>query len=151
MKFKILCLFAISGFVLASCGNGNKAVAGDKTDVKIETSATDSVAPAGKVIKYTGNETISPDKELPIVVDFNAKWCGPCQRFAPIFESVAEEYAGKVIFMSVDVDASPEVARKFGVMSIPQLTIIKPDGSVNSTVGFMAKEQFVEFIDNVLK
>lgn len=139
MKLRHLCLSLISAAALVSCGNN--ATAEQRTD------ATNTTPDNGEVVKLTSNTTISPDKKLPIVIDFNATWCGPCQRFAPIFEAVAKEYGDKAIFMSVDVDVAPNAAHQFEVTAIPQVSILMPDGNVTSTVGFMEKSQFLQFLN----
>ncbi|MDE5904689.1 thioredoxin domain-containing protein [Duncaniella sp.] len=120
---------------LAACGNREKT-----SDSQTEDAA--AAAPA----KEAPLTAITPHETLPTIIDFNAVWCGPCQRFAPIFEEVSKEYQGKAIFLSVDVDRSSELARMFEVSSIPQLTVLMPDGTVKSTVGFMDKGQFIDFI-----
>lgn len=98
-------------------------------------------------VEYANNaQDIAPDPNLPIVIDFNATWCGPCRRFAPIFEETARELKGRARFMSIDVDNSPLAARQFGVSSIPQVSVLMPDGSVRSTVGYMDKAAFMEFL-----
>lgn len=137
MTFRLLTIIAGIGLSLCavSCRNGEKAARPQATEASEP--ATPGEAPL---------TVINPDKTLPTIIDFNAVWCGPCQRFAPIFEQVSKEYDGKAIFISVDVDDSPELARQFEVSAIPQLTVLMPDGSVKSTVGFMEKTQFIEFI-----
>lgn len=120
---------------LAACGNREKT-----SDSQTEDAA--AAAPA----KEAPLTAITPHETLPTIIDFNAVWCGPCQRFAPIFEEVSKEYQGKAIFLSVDVDQSSELACMFEVSSIPQLTVLMPDGTVKSTVGFMDKGQFIDFI-----
>lgn len=135
MTFRHLTLSVSLCLCLAACGNREKT-SGSQTEAAI------APAPA----KEAPLTAITPHESLPTIIDFNAVWCGPCQRFAPIFEEVSKEYQGKAIFMSVDVDESPELARMFEVSSIPQLTVLLPDGTVKSTVGFMQKGQFIDFI-----
>lgn len=139
MNLKCLALSVISLAALTACGS--KAATDNARPEEGMTEFT-----AGGPIEYTDNATIKPDSKLPVIIDFNATWCGPCQRFAPIFEAVAKEYEGKAVFMSVDVDNSPVAAQQFEVNAIPQLTILMPDGSVNSSVGFMEKDAFLSFI-----
>ena len=84
----------------------------------------------------------------PVLVDFWAPWCGPCQAFAPTFEEVAENYGNKVAFAKINIDDSPETPSKYGVMSIPTLLLIK-NGQVKATkMGALSKSQLVAFIDS---
>ncbi|MEM3638727.1 MAG: thioredoxin, partial [Candidatus Micrarchaeaceae archaeon] len=62
---------------------------------------------------------------LPVVIDFWAEWCGPCRFYSPIIEEVSKEYAGKVKFCSLNTDESPEIAERYGVMSIPTTMLFK--------------------------
>jgi thioredoxin 2 len=57
----------------------------------------------------------------PVVVDFWAAWCGPCQMMAPAFEQAARRAAGRVLFVKVDTEASPQLAARFAIRSIPTL------------------------------
>lgn len=57
----------------------------------------------------------------PAVVDFWAAWCGPCRRLTPTFAALASELQGRINFLSVNVDAEPELAQRFGVLSIPTI------------------------------
>ncbi len=61
--------------------------------------------------------------EIPVLVDFSATWCGPCKRQAPIVESLAKKWDGKVKVGMVDIDAAPQTAAKFNVTSVPRLLI----------------------------
>jgi thioredoxin 1 len=74
-----------------------------------------------------------------VVVDFTAKWCGPCQRLAPELEAAANEFEGKATFLKVDVDESPDVAMRFGVQGIPNLTFLKGGEVVDVAIGLMPK------------
>ena len=78
--------------------------------------------------------------DVPVLVDFYADWCGPCQRLAPTLEDLARENpSAKVV--KVDVDRSPQLAMQYGVSSIPALAVFK-DGQITAQhVGLASKEQ----------
>jgi thioredoxin 1 len=79
-----------------------------------------------------------------VVVDFSAKWCGPCQRMLPELEATANEFAGEATFLKVDVDESPDVAMRYGVQGIPNLTFIKQGQVVDIAIGAMPKSAIAE-------
>jgi thioredoxin 1 len=88
--------------------------------------------------------------DIPVLIDFFATWCGPCQQLAPIIEELAGEYEGKVKIGKLDVDENNETAGKFQVMSIPTLVFMKGGEVVDKTTGFMSKEDLKEKLDAML-
>ena len=84
--------------------------------------------------------------DAPVLIDFFADWCMPCKMFAPIFETVADDFEGEVKFVKVNVDDAPELAQKYLVMSIPTLKMVKGNEVVGSYVGAMSAEDLEEWI-----
>jgi thioredoxin 1 len=80
------------------------------------------------------------------LVDFYADWCGPCRMLSPIIESVADSLSGQVNVVKVDVDKSPNLARRFNVKGIPTLLVVKDGNVVNRKTGMGTREQLLEFV-----
>ena len=76
------------------------------------------------------------------MVDFWASWCGPCKMLSPTVEAIAQEYDGKVLVGKVNVDEEPELARQFGVMSIPTVVFLKNGVEFDRKVGVMPGDVF---------
>jgi thioredoxin 1 len=88
--------------------------------------------------------------ETPVLVDFWATWCGPCKMIAPVLEEIAGEKDGRLKIAKLDVDANPESAQKFGVMSIPTLLLFKNGQEVSRIVGYQSKSKLVEKLDRAI-
>ena len=84
--------------------------------------------------------------ELPVLVDFWATWCGPCMMLGPIVAEVAAEYAGRVKVGKVNVDNAPELAARYGIMSIPALLLFRKGEVVRTSVGFVKKADVVAML-----
>jgi thioredoxin 1 len=80
-------------------------------------------------------ETEVLQSDTPVLVDFWAEWCGPCHRIAPIVDEVADEKAGSLKVLKMDIDANPTQPRQYGIMSIPTLVVFKGGEEVKRMVG----------------
>lgn len=87
------------------------------------------------------------DQDTPVLVDFYADWCGPCQMMAPVLKEVAEEMGDKVKVIKIDVDKNQPIAQRFGVRSIPTLILFKNGKVLENKAGVMTKRDLTEMIE----
>lgn len=85
--------------------------------------------------------------EIPVMVDFWAAWCGPCKMFSPIIDAMAEEVGQKAKICKINIDEEPELAEKYGVMSIPTVIVFKGGKAVNSSVGAVNKKALTDMLN----
>ena len=89
--------------------------------------------------------------EQPVLVDYWAEWCGPCRMIAPILDSVAADYAGRIKICKLNVDENQATPPKYGIRGIPTLMLFR-NGNVEATkVGALSKSQLVAFLDSSLR
>ena len=81
------------------------------------------------------------------MIDFWASWCGPCKMLSPVVDAIAEQYEGKALVGKINVDEEPDLARQFGVMSIPTVVFLKNGREFDRKVGVMPAEAFTEILD----
>ncbi len=101
-----------------------------------------------KVLAFTDanfdREVLQSD--IPVLVDFWATWCAPCKAIAPLIDTMAENYAGKLKVGKVNVDENPATPGKYGVRGIPTLIIFKGGAVVDQLVGAVPKSQLEAMI-----
>jgi thioredoxin len=88
--------------------------------------------------------------DTPVLVDFWAEWCGPCLRVAPVLEEIAKEMGDRVKVVKLDIDANPNTARDYHVLSVPTLTVFKDGQPVQSVAGARPKGDLVKLIESAL-
>ena len=104
-------------------------------------------------ILYLTDDTFEDEvlkSSAPVLVDYWAEWCGPCEMIAPILDEIASEYTGRIKVAKLNIDDNPQTPPKYGIRGIPTLMLFK-DGEVEATkVGAVSKSQLTAFIDSNL-
>lgn len=97
---------------------------------------------AAIVLNNENFETEVLNSDKPVLVDFWATWCGPCQKQGPIVEEIADSQ-DEIKVCKLDVDEVPEIAEKYSIMSIPTVIAFKDGAPVNKNIGLGSKEQLL--------
>ena len=87
--------------------------------------------------------------KTPVIIDFYATWCGPCQALAPMLKRLADEYEGRVKVLKVDVDKNQELAMAARIMSIPTLFFITKDGDIERIVGGLPYQELMRMAEKI--
>ena len=88
--------------------------------------------------------------QMPVLVDFYADWCGPCKMMAPTVEELAADFAGKAKVGKLNVDLSPEIAERYGIMSIPNVIVFKDGVPAGSNLGYVPAPTMKAFLEKYI-
>ena len=104
------------------------------------------------VIELTDNtfDEVVKSADRPVLVDFTAAWCGPCQTIAPILEDIATEQADRLQVVKIDVDANPQTTMRYEVMSMPTLILFKDGEPQRRLIGARGKRNLLEHLADVI-
>ena len=92
------------------------------------------------------NELENLLKDGLVLVDFNATWCGPCQQLKPILAELSSQRED-IKIISIDVDEYPELSKEYGIMSIPNLKLLKDGKIIKEHIGYMNKSELIAFLN----
>ncbi|MBN2087347.1 thioredoxin [Candidatus Peregrinibacteria bacterium] len=92
-------------------------------------------------------DVIEASKERPVLVDFFADWCGPCQMQAPVIDELSSEIGDKAFVGKLDTESSPNISMRYGVMSIPTLIIFRNGKEVDRASGVQSKEILTKVLE----
>ena len=97
-------------------------------------------------IRQDNFDTFISQSDKPVLVDFWATWCSPCRMLSPVVEEVSREHENELTVGKVNVDDYPELAQKFGVLSIPTLILFKDGQPVDKRIGYMPKSELEQML-----
>lgn len=90
------------------------------------------------------------ESKVPVLVDFSATWCGPCQMMGPVLEQMSAEYEGKAKIVKVDIDESMDLAQKYQIMSVPNMIFFKDGTPADAVVGAVPAAYLKEKLEKLL-
>lgn len=102
-----------------------------------------------KNVKSVGDSSFDQEvlaSDVPVLVDFGARWCGPCKALDKVIDRIADETAGRLKVAKVDVDDAPQVAARYGVRGVPTVLVFSGGQKVGQHVGATSREKLLELV-----
>ncbi len=103
------------------------------------------------VDSYDEFQKIINSVSVPVIIDFWAEWCGPCQMFAPVFANAAKEFPLKAQFIKIDTDKNQQAAAQFGIRSIPTIIALKDGLKIDRVMGALDEFSFTMWVDKIVE
>ncbi len=100
--------------------------------------------------KFNSFEEMLSGSDLPVLVDFYAAWCGPCQMMVPILEQVNAQLQGKMKIVKIDTDKYPQLASQYQIEALPTLVLFKKGEVVERIEGLLQAPQLVQHLQRLL-
>ena len=141
---KLIVIFAVFGIVFSASAAEPQA---KKTAKPI---ALNKKEFAEKVFDYNNESEWKYKGDKPAIIDFWAAWCGPCRQIAPALDELAADYGEEIYVYKVNVDEETELARAFGIQSIPMLLYIPMNETPQAIMGAAPKSQLKKAVDAIL-
>lgn len=143
---KLTYILASAALAVAAC-----TYAGTGSEAPVSDTLVAEAAPARNAVKEITNDRLPKAVKKPVVIDCWATWCGPCQKFKPVYHQVASEMSGKIDFYAMDVDVNSGVSGELGITSIPTVVVILPGKKPIFKSGYMDKATFKAYLKSVIK
>jgi thioredoxin len=103
------------------------------------------------IFNYDQSQEFAFTKSKPVILNFSAVWCGPCQMFRPALESIAEKYRDQLEVYKVDIDTDPELPALFGIMSVPTTIFFAPNEDPAMAQGNIGEHGLQKAVNEIFK